>query len=119
MMDERIIGTFSLHSIRNVTKSFIELEEALKKDGDVAPERQRETITQLAMGTRLLIEGRNEGYLNNIRMLQLMKFLNDQGVSAALRMYDRPDPERDFGELVKLAKTFAERLPKFKEDVCC
>lgn len=108
-----------MYSMRNVAKSLVELEEALKRDSKVAPEGEREFLTRLVSETRLLIEGRDEGYLNNIRMLQLMKFLSDLETSTSLMMYDCPDPVRDFSKLVELATTFAERIPKFKEDICC
>ena len=118
-MDERLLGTFTLYSMRQVAKGLIELEGLIAEGSREALKKQRDVLNHLVGTTRRLIEGRDEGYINNVRMLQMLKFLNDEEALTALKLYSQPQPERDFNEVVALAQLFAERMPKFKEDVCC
>jgi hypothetical protein len=110
------------YNIRQVVTKAIELKEMLrggKCEGAGAADIDGEILKRLAASTKVLIEGRDEGFINNIRRLQNMKFLNLEEAEIAISIYSKPDPVIDFDGLIKLIKVLTRRLPLFKENLTC
>jgi hypothetical protein len=120
-MDEGVMGKLNSYGLRHVSKGVMELETLVRGGStkERQEEEQREILRYLAASTNFLVQGRDEGFRNNIRGLQLMGFLGEDEAELALRIYDHPDPPNDLMLLATLLGTFTDRLPQFKENLKC
>jgi hypothetical protein len=120
-LGEEIDG-LSCYNMRRVIAQLQELKDLITNENDRekdASERQRDILAFLAASTRVLIEGRDDGFINNVRGLQHMGFLSQEEAELALRIGSKPDPVNDFEGLIGLAKIFAKKLPLYKENLTC
>ena len=110
------------YSMRHTVTAIRELGKMIKEGEKVetaGKEKEKEILEYLAASAKILIEGMDEGFVNNIRGLQQMRFLDEKEAELAIGMHDGPDPAVDFDGLIKLVGVFSTRLPMFKENLTC
>jgi len=119
-MDADLAKKLNCYNLRQVSAAVGELEEITRKGAAVqACEKEKEILAYLVVSSKVLIEGRDEGFVNNVRGLELLKFLSGDEAEHILRLYKNPDPLADLDGLMSILGIFADRLPQFKENLKC
>lgn len=116
-----LMGKLNSYGLMQVSRGIGELERMIQR-GDARPsqrQKQHEILRYLAASTNVLVQGRDDGFVNNIRGLQHIRFLGMEEGELALSIYDDPDPPNDLQALANLLRVFAERLPQYKENLKC
>ena len=111
-----------LHDLRNLIGGRLDSYPRVALNAGArcnASVKEKEILVYLAASTRGLIEGRDEGFVNNIRGLQHLRFLSPDEAELAIGMGAKPDPIKDFDDLIRLARAFAGRLPLYKDNLTC
>jgi len=122
-MDSELRNALESYNLLPAVECILELERTILQGSNMMQEMERELLRKLIGGVRWLIDGRNEGYRNDVRHLQEIKFFGAAEADDALRLYDTKeparDPAKDLQSLSGLAKVAADQIPKFKENRCC
>ena len=118
-MDKDVKRSLEIYGLGQAIDGIAELKECRHKGLNETVAKQKEVLEYLVAATRRLIEGRDEGYVNNVRRLEEIRFLTPDEANRAIGMHLRPYPLGDFESLITLAKVFACNLPYFKENCSC
>ena len=118
-MDESLKRHLKIYGLGPAIDGITELEERRHRGLVETMVKQREVLEYLVASTRRLIEGRDEGYINNVRRLAEIKYLTPDEVKIAIDICLHPVPLGGFESLIELARIIACSLPNFKENCSC